>query len=110
MNRFVEWLKSRMADDASVPVSVVYARFVELSGGEPEVVTTRQASGILGFSTKFWRRMAESGAIEGAWREEGGIWRLPLAECRRHLLKRENQKKEFKPRGPQKKAKGAQAA
>lgn len=101
MSNFEKWLDERVRDAALLPASVVKQRFVELSGGEPEVVTTRQASSLLGFSVKFWRRLAESRSIPGAWREEGGIWRLPLAECRRHLLKRQNQEKVVRLRGPQ---------
>lgn len=99
---FKDWLEAQ-ADGGLIPTSEVKSRYEELGGAGPEVVTTRGASEMLGFSVKFWRMAAENGAISGAWREEGGIWRLPLAECRRHLLKRQNQKKEFQPRGPAKK-------
>lgn len=59
-----------------------------LSGADagPEVVTTVQASRILGKSPEWWADAAKAGHVTGAWREgKGAPWNLPLRACRSHL-------------------------
>jgi hypothetical protein len=76
------------------------------SAGDPEEVTTRGASDRLGRSVKFWRMAAESGAVRGAYRDsEDSPWRLPLAECRAHLLRLAHKRKGI--RGPNRKTASA---
>jgi hypothetical protein len=91
----------------TVGVAWLLERLEEIE--EPEEVTTRGASERLGRSVKFWRMAAESGAIEGAYRDsEDSPWRLPLASCRKHLLRKQTRKGGL--RGPTRKATSAQTA
>jgi len=76
--------------------------------GEPENVTTGQASKILGGSRKFWERQAPE--IDGAFKPNDGSWLLPLAACRAHLLRLKNQRKRGGLRGPRKAGPGTKAA
>lgn len=102
MSRFAEWIAERVKDGALLPASVVQERFREL--GEPEEVTTGQAHRVLGRSVKFWRMACEAGAIDGAYRDsEDSPWRLPLASCRKHLLRLANKRTQGL-RGPTKKS------
>lgn len=58
-----------------------------LEGTGDVVVTTTEASELLGHSPDWWRR--EAPEVGGAYQEtDGGPWSLPLSGCREHLRRR----------------------
>lgn len=78
-----------LPDDAQVTVTVRkgdLVRALETRVGGPALLTTRQAASAFGFSGEQWKRWAEQGRIEGAWKvDQRGHWRLPRAGCEAHL-------------------------
>lgn len=93
----------------SVPDGTMFpkAAVIELlqKAGEVEEGTPGQVAKLLGRSAKYWRGVAPE--ISGAYQEDSGRWRLPLAACRAHLA-RKRAKREG-PRGPYRKAATTQA-
>lgn len=79
-----------LGDDAEVTITLRVADLrnaVEMANGGPQVMSTRQAADVYGWSPKRWRRWAEEGLVDGAWQEEGkrGAWRLPRDGCRKRV-------------------------
>ncbi|HKB54420.1 MAG TPA: hypothetical protein VKD22_10490 [Ramlibacter sp.] len=96
-----------LPDDALMPVRWIREQMKrEAKRDGPEWVSTTQAAQLLGFAPKRWRIWAEDGRIPDAWKDEADHWRLPLAECRRHLLRLKAQRTGNRTgeRGPYKKA------
>lgn len=74
--------------DAEIEISATVEewrnRLPHLTGG-PEVLSTRQAADLLGWTPKRWRGWAKDGKIEGAFQDEKDRWRLPNEACREFI-------------------------
>ena len=74
--------------DDSDTVTVTIGRLRELvataAAEAPEILSTVQASAIIGFSHSYWRDRAAKGTIEGAF-QDGERWRLPTASCKKYV-------------------------
>ena len=101
--------------DDSDTVTVTVGRLRDLvryhTTDPPELLSTVQASRIIGFSHSYWRDKAAKGLIDGAFQEgEGESWRLPLKACRAHVgrLQAQHRKGRLRgrcgPTGPRRKA------
>ena len=98
-------------DGDTVTVSVGRLReLVATAAAEaPEILSTVQASAIIGFSHSYWRDKASNGLVEGAF-QDGDRWRLPTASCKKYVaqLQVNYQGKVLRgrcgPRGPRRKA------
>lgn len=78
-----------MDPGSHVPLSLVLMAVGEAEEGDgPEWVTTEQAATIVGRTSEWWQDEARAGHLPGAHQDgKGSPWLLPLAECRRHLLR-----------------------
>lgn len=75
--------------DTAVTVTVAagaLVRALEIRAGGPEVLSSKQAATLLGYSADQWKRWAAEGAIAGAWQDSPGApWHLPRAACEAHI-------------------------
>ncbi len=98
--------------DDSDTVTVSVGRLRELvryhTSDPPGLLSTIQASQIIGFSRSYWAQRAKDGVIDGAFADEGERWRLPLKACKAHVGRLEAQHRtggmRGGPTGPRKKA------
>lgn len=84
---------AQLPDSAILQVSVrvgdLRQAITETMGG-PAELTPGDAAKRYGRSAKFWRRKAEAGEIEGAYRDrETERWYLPNEGCREHLARKQ---------------------
>lgn len=70
------------------------------------VYSTVEAAREYGYRPRTWKEWAEAGRIAGAYRDEGGRWRLPVAGVTAHLLRLRNRNREKRgvAKGPYRKA------
>ena len=100
--------------DDSDTVTVTVGRLRDLvryhTTDPPEILSTVQASQIVGFSRSYWAQRAKAGDLDGAFADEGERWRLPLKACKAHVGRLEAQHRTGRlrgrcgPRGPRRKA------
>lgn len=91
-SNFRQWLRQAPPGVSIVCEPAALAEALDATD-EPEFVSTGQAAKRLGGGRKFWERAARE--IEGAIQPAGpgGRYLLPLAGCRAHLLRINNQRR-----------------
>lgn len=68
------------------------------------MLSTAEASALLGYSRSWWAEQAGAGRVHGAYRTgDNAPWRLPAASCRQHLARLQS---EGRPKQPGRKRRG----
>ena len=56
------------------------------------ILTTTEASDLLGYSPEMWQKWAKADEVPGAWQDgPGGIWRLPYEGCVRKVRREQEE-------------------
>ena len=90
-------------DTVTVSVGRLRELVATAAADAPEILSTVQASAIIGFSHSYWRDKASNGLVEGAF-QDGDRWRLPTRSCKKYVAQLQAHHRRSVLRGPRRKA------